>query len=53
MRKKAALVLGMAITFSQVAMAEEITSSTEQIENCTPETSVQEKIFKKQSSRVM
>lgn len=33
MRKKAALVLGMAITFSQVAMAEEITSSTEQIEN--------------------
>lgn len=35
MRKKAALVLGMAITFSQVAMAEEITSSTEQIENCT------------------
>ena len=45
MRKKAALVLGMAITFSQVAMAEEITSSTEQIENCTPETSVQEENF--------
>lgn len=45
MKKKAALVLGMAITFSQVAMAEEITSSTEQIENCTPETSLQEENF--------
>ena len=45
MRKKAALVLGMAITFSQVSMAEEITSSTEQIENCTPETSLQEENF--------
>ena len=45
MRKKAALVLGMAITFSQGAMAEEITSSTEQIENCTPETSLQEENF--------
>ena len=30
---------------AQVAMAEEITSSTEQIENCTPETSVQEENF--------
>lgn len=54
MRKKAALVLGMAITFSQVAMAEEITSSTEQIENCTPETSVQEENFQEteQQSKV-
>lgn len=53
MKKKAALVLGMAITFSQVAMAEEIISSTEQIEIVHLKLLCRKRIFRKQSYRVM